>query len=203
MASHPKRFFTPREYLALEKDAQYRSEYVNGEIFTMTGATKPHINIVTNLTGSLFNLLKDKDCEVYANQMRVRTPDTTFYTYPNIAVVCGDPVLEDQASATLVNPCLIIEVLSPSTEAYDRTKKFAAYRSIPSLKEYVMVAQSECRVTTYSRHDDGEWRFAEFTNMTDIVNFASIDCALPLEQIYWRVQFPISDDTADNSLSQY
>jgi Uma2 family endonuclease len=194
MASHPKQFYTPQEYLELERKAAYKSEYYAGEIFAMSGASREHNLIVANVTTSLNTQLKDRDCEVYPSDMRVRTPDTLLYTYPDVAVVCGEPQFEDDSFDTLVNPTLIVEVLSPSTETYDRTKKFADYRKIGSLKEYILIAQHECRVTQYAKQSDGTWLFREANHLEEKLHLASIDCDLELESIYRKVKFSIREE---------
>ena len=198
MASHPHNFFTPEEYLAIERNAASKSEYHAGEIFAMSGASREHIIIVANITTELNTQLEPRDCEVYPNDMRVRTPDTSLYTYPDLVVVCGQPQFEDNSFDTLLNPALIIEVLSPSTEAYDRTRKFAEYRRIPSLVEYVLVAQQECRVTQYVRQPGGgTWLFEEAFEIAKTVHLPSINCKLELERVYRRIQFPLRSDAAE------
>jgi Uma2 family endonuclease len=194
MASHPEHFFSPEEYLALERKAAYKSEYYAGEIFAMSGAGREHNIIVANATTSLNIQLEHRDCEVYPNDMRVRTPDTLLYTYPDVVVVCGEPQFEDDGVDTLTNPTLIVEVLSPSTETHDRTKKFADYRKITSLREYILIAQQECRVTQYSRQSDGAWLFQEASRLEEKLHLASIDCDLELERIYRKVQFPVQEE---------
>src|SRR5437868_8492820 len=141
MSSQPKTLLTPEEYLAIERKAEYRSEYLNGEMFAMTGASRKHNLIALNIAGELRQQLKSKPCEAYVNDMRVRIPATDLYTYPDVTVVCGDPEFEDAFIDTLLNPTLLIEVLSESTESYDRGKKFGYYRTIQSLAEYLLVAQ--------------------------------------------------------------
>jgi Uma2 family endonuclease len=178
MASHRKHLYTPEEYLALERKAAYKSEYYAGEIFVMSGASREHNIIVANVTTLLNTQLENRDCEVYASNMRVRTPDTTFYTYPDVTVVCGEPQFEDESVDTLSNPTLIVEVLSPSTETYDRTKKFADYRKITPLNEYILIAQQECRVTQYIRQSYGIWLFQEASRLEETLRLASIDCDL-------------------------
>src|SRR5581483_6165958 len=190
MASYPKHLCTPEEYIALERKALYKNEYCNGEISAMPGASREHILIVVNLGSDLNTQLENRDCEVYTTEMRVRTPDTKLYTYPDVAVVCGPPKFEDQSVDTLLNPTLIVEVLSPSTEAYDRTKKFSAYRTINSLQEYILTSQQECRVTQFIRPASGPWLFQEFTNLEDTIHFQSIKCSVSLKKIYARIQFP-------------
>ncbi len=194
MASHPKHFYTPEEYLALERQAAYKREYYAGEIFAMSGASRAHNIIVANVTASLNTQLEDKNCEVYPSDMRVRTPDTTLYTYPDVVVVCGQPEFEDDMFDTLLNPTLIVEVLSPSTEMHDRTRKFADYRTIPSLREYILIAQQECRVTQFIRQSTSFWLFQEASRPEETMHLASIDCDLALERIYRKVQFPDQEE---------
>lgn len=193
MASHPKRLHTPSEYLAMERQAGYKSEFSAGEIFALAGASREHNIIVANLTTSLNTQLADTDCEVYPGDMRVKTPDTTFYTYPDLIVACGSPRFEDDLADTLLNPLLIVEVLSPSTETYDRTKKFADYRKIESLREYVLVSQEEPRVTQYRKQPDGSWLFREASGLSEVLTLASINCELALEKVYRKVRFPAAD----------
>jgi Uma2 family endonuclease len=190
MASHPKRFYTPEEYLAMERQAERKSEYYAGQITAMAGASRAHNLIVSNVNASLTLQLQDRDCEVYPSDMRVRTPDTNLYTYPDVVVVCGEPQFEDILVDTLLNPTLIVEVLSPSTETKDRTKKFADYRKISSLMEYILIAQDECRLTQYIRQPSRLWLFNEATDLEETVRLASIDCALSLKEVYRKVKFP-------------
>jgi Uma2 family endonuclease len=190
MASHPKHFHSAEEYLALERQADDKSEFYAGEIFAMSGASREHNLIVANVTTSLNTQLEDRDCEVYPSDMRVRTPDSLFYTYPDVIVVCGEPQFEDQVVDTLLNPTLIVEVLSPSTETHDRTKKFADYRKITSLLEYILIAQQECRVTQYVRQENNSWLFQEVSSIKEQLHLASIDCDLLVERIYRKVRFP-------------
>jgi Uma2 family endonuclease len=189
MASHPKHFYSSEEYLALECKASYKSEYYAGEIFALSGASRAHNIIVANVTTSLNTQLEHRDCEVYPNDMRVRTPDSLLYTYPDVVVVCGEPQFEDDSVDTLLNPTLLVEVLSPSTEMRDRTKKFADYRKITSLREYILVAQEECRVTQYVRQASDTWLFQEASHLKEALHLASIDCDLVLERIYRKVRF--------------
>jgi Uma2 family endonuclease len=190
MASHPKHSYTPEEYLQLERKAAYKSEYYTGEIFAMSGASRAHNIVVINVATALNTQLENRECEVYASDMRVRTPDTAMYTYPDVIVVCGQPQFEDAEVDTLLNPTLIIEVLSPSTETHDRTKKFADYRQIESLKEYILIAQRECRVTQYIKQPDGMWLFQEAGSLDEMVHLASVNCDLALESVYRKVAFP-------------
>lgn len=190
MASHPKHFYSPEEYIALERKASYKSEYYAGEIFAMSGASRAHNIIVANVTTSLNTQLESRDCEVYASDMRVRTPDSLLYTHPDVVVVCGEPQFDDDSVDTLLNPTLVVEVLSPSTETHDRTKKFADYRKITSVMEYILVAQEESRVTQYIKQSGGTWLFQEASHPEETLHLASINCDLALERIYRKVQFP-------------
>ena len=196
MASHPKHFYNPDEYIGIERKAAHKSEYYAGEIFAMSGASREHNIIVVNVTTSLNTQLQERDCEVYSSDMRVRTRDKTFYTYPDVAVVCGQPRFDDVSVDTLLNPTLIVEVLSPSTERYDRTRKFADYRKIDSLREYVLIAQQECRVTRYVKQSDGGWLFQEVSGLEDVMQLDSINCRLALQSIYRKVSFPGSYEIA-------
>lgn len=198
MASHPKHFYSAEEYVALERQAADKSEYYAGEIFAMSGASREHNLIVANVTTSLNTQLEDRDCEVYPSDMRVRTPDSLFYTYPDVVVVCGEPQFEDDSVDTLLNPTLIVEVLSSSTETHDRTKKFADYRKIKSLMEYILIAQQECRVTRYVRQASDTWLFQEASSVEEQLHLASIDCDLALERVYRKVRFPTSGEKPSN-----
>ncbi len=182
------------EYLEFERASEIRHEYFDGEIFAMTGSSVNHNRIGSNINRFLGNQLSDRPCDVFANDMRVKVQRINKYTYPDIVVVCGDIELEDQKFDTLLNPIVIIEVLSHSTELYDRGKKFAHYRLIPSLREYVLVSQYDCQVEKFARGDDGIWRlFDPCTATEEIVRLESIDCELLLSDIYYRVEFEKTD----------
>jgi Uma2 family endonuclease len=189
MSSQPTIFLTPEEYLALERKAEDKSEYVDGEIVAMTGASRKHNLIVFNLTGEIRQQLKGRSCEAYSNDMRVRIPSRRLYTYPDMAVVCGEPQLEDNEFDTLLNPTLIIEVLSEPTELSDRGKKFGFYRTIESLEEYLLIAQDECRIEQYVRQADGGWLLSEHRSPEDTVKLNSIQCSLELREVYDKVAF--------------
>ena len=187
MSSQHKVFLSPEEYLAIERAAETRSEYFDGEMFAMVGASREHNLIVINLSRELSQQLKGKPCEAYANDMRVRIPSTGLYTYPDVVVVCSEPIFEDEHVDTLLNPTLIVEVLSESTESYDRGKKFSNYRSVESLSEYLLVAQDEYRIEQYLRQSDGTWLYSEAHSLTDHVQLTSIQCALMLKEVYDKV----------------
>ena len=147
---------TPEEYLALERKATIKSEYVNGQMYAMSGASRAHNLICLNIGGELRTQLKERACEVYTNDMRVRVTAAGLYTYPDVLVVCEEPRFEDDSFDILLNPTVLFEVLSPSTEAYDRGAKFGYYRQLDSMQEYTLVSQDLTRVEHYIRHKE-QW----------------------------------------------
>jgi Uma2 family endonuclease len=190
MAVHSKPYLTPAEYLALERAAETKSEYLDGEMIAMTGASRRHVLAVTNLVRDLSLQLKNRPCEVYTNDMRVLVSATGLHTYPDVVVVCGEPEFADEYLDTLVNPTVLIEVLSPSTEGYDRGRKFELYRGLDSLREYLLVSQDKPRVEQYIRQQDGtSWLFSEQIGLAATVTLASIHCQLTLAEIYDKVGF--------------
>ena len=180
---------SPEEYLRLERQASHKSEYLNGEIFAMSGASEEHNLIAGNIFGELRQQLKGQQCRAYTNDMRVKIRSNGLYTYPDMIVVCGEPQFEDEHVDTLVNPTLLGEVLSPSTERYDRIAKTSYYRTIESLAEHLIVAQDEIRLELYIRQTDGEWLFSLYRSLNDTVTLSSIGCTLKLNDIYDRVTF--------------
>ncbi len=187
MSSQPKTRLTPEEYLAAERDAEYKSAYLDGEILAMTGASRGHNLIAVNIVGELRQQLRGRPCELYTSDMRVRTPSTGLYTYPDVVVVCGEPQFEDDYVDTLLNPTLIIEVLSASTEAYDRGRKFGYYRIIESLSEYLLVSQDEYRIEKYVKQADGRWLLSDYRTPEEAVELPSIQCTLALSEVYDKV----------------
>ena len=190
MTALQKSFYTPEQYLALERQASYKSEYVNGGIFAMAGASREHNQIAFNIAGELHGQLKNRPCLAYVNDMRVKVNATGLYTYPDVAALCGEPQFEDEQMDTLLNPSIIIEILSPSTEAYDRGDKFAHYRRLPSLMEYVLIAQDKIRVEHYIRQDR-RWVLTELDGLDDRLGLVSIQCEIPLREIYAKVDLPV------------
>jgi Uma2 family endonuclease len=190
MSSNPKTCFTPQEYLAIERKAEFRSEYIDGEIVAMGGASRRHNLITINIAREITQQLKGRPCETYSSDMRVRIPTTDLYTYPDVVVVCGEPVFEDDRFDTLTNPTLIIVVLSESTESYDCGKKFRYYRTIESFAEYLLIAQDEHRVEQYVRQKDGRWLLSETRSLDGEVELPSIGCLLSLSEVYDKVNFP-------------
>jgi Uma2 family endonuclease len=187
VSSQPQLRYAPEEYLALERKAEYKSEYLNGEIFAMSGASERHNLIVANVLASLHPQLRNRPCRVYPSDLRVKVEETGLYTYPDISAICGKPQFEDSHVDTLLNPAVIIEVLSPSTEAYDRGLKFGAYRKLPSLREYVLISQEESHIELYVRQADNQWLLSEASQLQDAVPLASINCTLLLAEIYEKI----------------
>lgn len=185
MASDPRPRISPEEYLALERHSETRSEYLNGEIFAMTGASRRHNRITLNLAIALDSRLRDKGCEVFASDMRVKVSATGLYTYPDVLVVCGEPRFEGAEVDTLLNPKVIFEVLSPSTEGYDRGKKAEHFRALASLAEYVLVSQDRVHVEHYLHLNYG-WLLTEADRPEDVIELSSIDTRLTLADIYDR-----------------
>lgn len=189
MSSQPNPTISPSTYLALERASDFKSEYLNGLMVAMSGASREHNLIVTNLVAGFGHSLKGKPDEVYPGQMRVRVSDANLYTYPDVVVVCGEPQFEDREFDTLLNPAVLVEVLSDLTESYDRGKKFGFYRTLPSFTDYLLVAQDECHIEHYARQSDGRWLLTVLETLDAEVTLPSIACRLPLAEIYDRV-FP-------------
>jgi Uma2 family endonuclease len=194
MSLQAKQRLTPAEYLAHERQADTKSEYYNGALLAMASASRSHNLIVANMTGELRAQLRGRACEVYPADMRVKVSETGLYTYPDVVVVCGEPAFEDEHVDTLLNPTLIVEVLSPSTEAYDRGEKFAQYRKLASLHEYLMIAQDRFRIEHYVRQGKGQWLLTEASDLGDTVHLPSIGCDLQLSEAYDRVTIGASDE---------
>ena len=184
---------TPEEYITLERKAipdaeTVRSEYIKGKIIAMSGASFAHNLIAMNISVSLHARLGSSECVVLANEMRVSSPLTSSYFYPDIVVVCGEPRFEDDVFDILLNPIVIVEVLSPSTEAYDRGEKFSHYRQLQSLQEYILVSQNQVHVDHYVRQTE-KWILTDFRNLDKQLPLTSIQCELPLQEIYKSVLF--------------
>lgn len=184
MMAVPQRKWTPEEYLAYDRETPDRFGYFDGEIFAMSGATRKHNLVNSNLCTVLNPQAKKHGCEVYANDMRVRIPATDLYTYPDLVVVCRDPQFEDESEDTLLNPVMLVEVLSPSTEGYDHGKKFGHYRTVPSLQLYLMVAQDVGHVELYERQADSRWLLYETRDFEETLELPKIGATLALRDIY-------------------
>ena len=187
-------YYTPEEYITLERkaipDAEIvRSEYINGKIIGRSSSNLSHNLITGNIVAGLYTRLKNRGCFVFANEMRVSIPAANSYFYPDVGIVCDEPRFEDDVFDILLNPIVVVEVLSPSTEAYDRGDKFAHYRQLQSLQEYILVSQDKVRVEHYAR-DATQWILTDFQELEQHLPLASIQCELPLQEIYENVPFP-------------
>lgn len=189
MSVAARRYFTPQEYLELERAGDMKCEYFNGEIFAMAGASLQHNRITRNLTIALGNQVRGGPCEIFASEQRVKVDPTGLYTYPDLVVACGELQFEDRHLDTLLNPKVIIEVLSTSTAEYDRGEKFAQYRRLDSLQEYLLVSQDRCRVERYVRKGN-DWMLTEFSDPEIPLPLESLGCVIRLPEIYERVEFP-------------
>ncbi|HEX2207785.1 MAG TPA: Uma2 family endonuclease [Longimicrobium sp.] len=200
MATAALTYYTPEEYLALERNAEFKSEYVDGRIVALAGAPDAHITISLNIHAELRTRFRGIPCRAWANEMRVQIDDGRRYTYPDVVAVCGEKQFRDGVMDTLTNPTLIVEVLSPSTEAYDRGEKFLHYRTIETLQEYVLVAQDRPLVERFTRHGEF-WHLWTVTDLDEELEFTSIGCTIPLREIYENVDFaaPEADGDANPS----
>jgi Uma2 family endonuclease len=189
MSTKPEHWYTVQEYLAIDRASDTKSEYLAGIIYAMGGASPPHVQITGNVAGELRQRLREQPCIVYSTDLRVRASAEGLYAYPDVVVVCGEPIFIDAELDTLANPLLIVEVLSPSTKNYDRGEKFESYRSNESLHEYVLVAQDRAHVEHYARQSDGKWVLAETNAIQDVLTLSSVGCELPMSEIYFKVQF--------------
>jgi Uma2 family endonuclease len=179
--------YTPQEYLARERASRdSKCEYVNGRIYAMGGASLSHSQIASNVVGELTSQMRGGPCRTVFNDMRVKVPRTEMYTYPDVVVFCGEPMLEDDHFDTLLNPTVIIEVLSPSTERYDRGDKWAHFRQLETLQTYVLVSQDEMRVETFTRRGD-EWIYSEASGAEGVLDLPAVGCSVPLNAIYEHV----------------
>ena len=179
---------TPEEYLEIERAADHKSEYYDGIIYAMSGVKKGHDMITGNVHLRLRNALAGKKCQVHTSDMRIRTV-ARHYTYPDVSATCGEPQYLDTDVDTFLNPSLIVEVLSVSTEPYDRGKKFELYRSISSFREYLLLASDRMEAEIFIRRPDGDWTIASFHDAEDVITIDSLGCKLKLGEIYEDVVF--------------
>ena len=177
------------EYLAREQAATYKSEFYRGEIFAMSGGSPRHNKVSGNIFGSLWGRLRGTGCSPYNSDQRIRIPANGLSTYPDVSVVCGELQLDSLDHDAVINPRLIFEVLSASTENYNRGKKFDLYRQLDSLQEYILVAQDEPQVERFVRQSDGSWLLTVFKGLEAGLELATLGCALPLSEIYEDVTF--------------
>ena len=188
MSSLEKTYITPQQYLEMERKAEFKSEYYAGEMFAMAGGSEAHSLITGNILNLLWSQLRKRPCLTFNSDMRVLVDATGLYAYPDVSVVCGDVQFSGGRRDLLENPVVIVEVLSPSTEGYDRGEKFVHYQSISSLTDYLLVSQETMRVEHYIRHADDQWLLSMHFGPEALVKIASIDCELRLAEVYERVK---------------
>jgi Uma2 family endonuclease len=188
MADTTKTILTPEEYLAMERVAESKSEYRAGEIIAMSGASRRHNLTTGNVFASLHQQLRKKNCEVFSNDMRVKVSPAGLYTYPDVVVACGQIKFENDKKDTLTNPVLIIEVLSESTEAYDRGMKFEQYRKLESLREYVLISQDKPHIEVFTRQQNSHWLLSEADGIDSSIDLSSIGCRLALSDTYEKLE---------------
>ena len=184
----PNTRLAPEDYLEIERRATHKSEYFDGEVFAMSGGAEQHNLITVNVSSSLHSQLRATACAVYSSDQRVKVTATGLYTYSDITVVCGDAVFDDKQQDTLLNPTVIVEVVSKSTGGYDRNEKFAHYRRIESLAEYLLIAQARHHVEHYVRQPSGDWLLSETDSLQANVFLPSIRCTIALADVYEKVE---------------
>lgn len=189
MSAHPHQYVTIQQYFALEETADIKHEYYRGSISAMTGASARHNLIVANIIATLHGQLRGSSCRVFPSDLRLKIEQTGLYTYPDISVICGTIQFDEGRQDTVSNPIVLIEVLSPSTENYDRGKKFEHYRTIEPLQEYIVVAQDRVHIEHYIRQDQHRWLLVDFLAVDQVVKIGAINCELPLESVYEYVVF--------------
>ena len=190
VSTQPKTFLTPEQYLEIERRAETKSEYWQGEMFAMSGASYEHNVLAANLLAGLHQQLRGKSCGVFGSDMRVHIPATGLYTYPDVVGVCGEPRLADEHFDILLNPVFLAEILSPSTEAYDRGRKFEHYRTVESLQEYLLVTQDRMQADLYTRQADGSWLLRGASRQEDRLELRSLGCHVSMGDLYEKVNLP-------------
>lgn len=190
-----KSLFTPEDYLNFEREGNSRHEFIDGEIYQMAGESLSHSRVCVNLSGEVRNKLKGKSCEPLSPNMKVRTSTASLFSYPDLTIVCGEPQFHDSKKDVLINPQVIFEVLSPSTEIYDRTTKFQKYRmGSETLTDYILVSQDKPFVEHFTKQADGNWIYRSYGEIEEVLRIETIECDLSLREIYDRIEFEIIPD---------
>ncbi len=192
MATARHRLITPQQYLRIERNAETKSEYFAGHMFAMAGASLAHNQIAANVLRHLGNRLDDKPCEALGSDMRIKVAPTGLYTYPDVVVLCEEPRFDDDVQDTVLNPVIIFEIISKSTEAYDRGDKFGHYLRLDSLTDYVLVRQDRPRIEHYARKGD-QWILTVIEGIEAILDLGSINVSIPLKDMYHRIDFSKAD----------
>jgi Uma2 family endonuclease len=193
MSTQPQRHFTLEEYFALEHASEVKYEYWQGDVLAMSGASPAHVQIQVNLIALLRSQLRGRPCRLFSSDMRLKVPSLPPYRYPDLSALCGEPVFEVIGGLeVLTNPTCIAEILSPTTEAFDRGDKFTHYKSIPSFAEYLLIAQHRPHVAQYVKQSDDVWSYREFNDLSDSLDISSLTCQLILDELYQDVTFESS-----------
>ncbi len=185
----PTRYYTPEEYLELEEKAEYKHEYRNGKIIPMTGGTTNHNKIALNFAAYFKFSLKGQGYDVYIGDVRLWIPRYRQYTYPDVMVIKGQPLYAEKGTTTVMNPCLIVEVLSNSTQNYDQGDKFMYYRSIPEFNEYILIAQDRYYVMQYAKNSEAKWVLSEYEREESVLSLNSISFQIAFQDLYEGVNF--------------
>ena len=188
MSAIREQTWTVEKYLAFERASEEKHEFLDGEVYALAGASWNHNLIVASTIASLHGQLPKPSCKICPSDIRVKVSPTA-YTYPDITIVCGTPLFEDGPPDTLVNPTVIVEVLSPSTEGHDRGKKFQEYRTLESLQEYLLISQDSHWIERYVRRDNGQWVLSDATGVDGTLDLTSIQCTLRLADVYEQISF--------------
>ena len=188
------RGMTEAEYLALDRNSTIKHEFMTGEVYAMSGASEAHNLITASTIAVLYNQLRSRSCRVYPSDMKVRTPATGSYAYPDITVVCGEALFADDQRDILLNATLIIEVMSPTTERYDRGRKFQHYRELKTLQEYILMAQDSPHMERFLQQGKGFWQFSEVRGLDASLELSSIECTLSLAEVYEQITFASEQD---------
>jgi Uma2 family endonuclease len=189
MSAHAVAHLTPEQYLEIERKAECRSEYCSGVMYAMAGGSLHHSVIIGNLAGELRNAIKGRGCLICPGDLRLAVSSTGLYTYPDLMVICGTPAFAHDRQDTVTNPLIIAEVLSPSTERYDRGRKFSDYSTLDSLREYILISQSEPRVEVFRRQPGNDWQLCEYVGLDAVLRVECLDCEIPLAEIYASIGF--------------
>jgi Uma2 family endonuclease len=182
--AYGKKILTIPEYLSWEKNAAQKHEYYQGEIFAMAGASRRHNIVFKNVFGDLAYQLKGRPCQPYGSDLRIHIPENTLFTYPDIAIICGDLLSSPEDEDTAIQPAVVIEILSPSTRDYDRGSKFKLYRDIPSLKEYILIDSESVNVEAFRLNRQGHWELEEYKKTAETLEIRTVLVSLPLQAIY-------------------
>ncbi len=200
MTAQPVRYITEQAYITFERASTTRHEYYNGHIYAMTGASRMHNLIAGNTLAALHGQLRRKPCQIFPSDMRVKVQQTGLHTYPDLVVICGEPEFTDDALDTLLNPLVLIEILSPSTERYDRGMKFQHYRTIETLQDYILIAQDHYHIEHFSRQENGQWLFQEAVGLAGSIVISSIGSTLMLADVYEKADIALENPGIPRSI---